>query len=151
MNIFSKKILSKEDLGILAAEIAGMELTTSGELRVVIRHHRHFTEWRRAIHEIALSEFRRLGMHHTRDHTGVLIFLLVSERRFHIIADEGIHAKVADGTWDAVAAGMSAHFRQGNFRQGISEAIAAVGTVLAREFPRTEGKGNELPDDVIEE
>jgi uncharacterized membrane protein len=151
MSLFSKKILSREDLQQLAAEIGTMERSTSGELRVVLRHHRHFTELKRPIHSIALREFRRLGMHHTKDRTGILIFLLVSERKFHIIADGGIHNKVEEGTWDGVAAGMSAHFKQGNFRQGVSEAIGTVGAILSMHFPRAAEKGNELPNEIIEE
>jgi uncharacterized membrane protein len=151
MKLFSKKILSREELQTLAAEIGKMEQSTTGEVRVVLRHHRHITERKRPLHEIALGEFRRLGMHHTKDRTGVLIFLLISERKFHIVADEGIHKKVEEGAWDSVAAAMSAHFKGGNFGQGISEAIRAVGMILATHFPRTAEKGNELPNDIIED
>lgn len=149
--MFEKKILSKDDLQTIASVIAEVEKQADGELRVVLRHHRHLTERKLSLHELALREFTRLGMHKTQHRNGILIFLLVSERRFQIIADEGIHTKVEDGTWEAVAATMSSHFRERNFRKGITEALRAVGEILSRHFPATGQKANELPNDVVEE
>ncbi len=151
MGHVGKKILSKEDLDALAGEIGAVEKKTSGEIRVVVRHRRHFTERRLSLHDLALREFTRLGMHKTAMRTGVLILLLVSERKFHIIADEGIHRLVPDGTWDEVASGMSAHFREGRFQQGIAEAVHRVGNLLAAHLPPVPGDTNELSNEVVEE
>ncbi len=151
MGIRTKRILTAQDLRELTAVIAEAEKETSGEIRVVVRHRRTWRERKLALHELALKEFHHLGMHKTRDRTGVLILLLLSERKFHIIADEGIHGKVAEGTWDRVAARMSAHFKEGKFLHGLSEAIRAVGNTLAGHFPRNPNDRNELPDQIIEE
>ncbi len=151
MGHVGKKILSKEDLHALASEIGAVEKKTSGEIRVVVRHHRHFSERRLSLHDLAYREFIRLGMHKTDLRTGILILLLVSEKKFHIIADEGIHRLVPDGTWDNVASGMSTHFREGHFRQGIAEAVHSVGDLLAAYLPPVPGESNKLSNDVIEE
>jgi uncharacterized membrane protein len=150
VNLFDKKILSKTDLESLAAAISDAEKTTSGEIRVVVRHHRHWKERKLSLHDLALNEFRRIGMEQTRDRTGVLILLLVSERQFQIIADEGIHTKVAEGTWDRIALSMSSHFREGKFAQGLTEAVRSVGAELAAHFPRKSDDTNELPNDIIQ-
>src|SRR5690242_15751416 len=97
----SKRILSDEDLRILSEKISEAETGTSGEIRVVVRHARHWKERSLTLHELALREFRRLNMHKTAGRTGVLILLLVSEKSFQIIGDEGIHAKVKEGTWES--------------------------------------------------
>ncbi len=146
-----RKILSREDLEALSAEIGTVESKTAGEIRIVVRHRRHFTERRLSLHDLALREFVRLGMHKTESRTGVLILLLVSEKKFHIIADEGIHRLVPEGTWDEVASAMSAHFREGRFRQGIAETVQKVGNLLAAHLPPVPGDTNELSNDVIEE
>jgi uncharacterized membrane protein len=151
MNIWYKKYLSKEDLQAIAAAIGEAEKTTSGEIRVVVRHRRHWGEGKLTVHEIALKEFYRLGMDKTRDATGVLIMVLFSKHQFHIVADRGINAKVADGTWDGIAHQMTNHFKKGSYREGICETVAKVGEILSGNFPRKEDDTNELSNEVIEE
>jgi uncharacterized membrane protein len=144
------KFLTKDDLQFLSDRIAGVEKKTSGEIRVVVRHRRRWNERSLTLHDLALGEFRQLGMEATPNRTGVLILLLLSERAFHIIADEGIHAKVQDGTWDEIASEMKTHFANGSFREGISSAIDRAGEVLAEHFPPDEGPGR-LSNDIVEE
>jgi uncharacterized membrane protein YgcG len=88
-------------------------------------------------HEIAVKEFHKLGMQHTKHRTGVLILLLFSKGKFEIIGDTGIHEKIADGTWEKIASRMGSHFQKGNFAAGLCEAVAEVGKVLTEHFPRT--------------
>jgi uncharacterized membrane protein len=144
-----KKYLSNDDLTSLATTIAEAEKNTSGEIRVVVRHRRRRNERKLSLHDLVLKEFYRLGMEKTRDRTGVLIMLLMSEHQFEIVADEGINAQVAEGTWDTLAARMSAHFREGKFRDGVAHAVRTVGEELAKHFPRKPDDTNELPDDII--
>lgn len=141
-------ILSEQEMHRVAKIISEKEKTTEGEIRIALREKRHWGEGKLPIHRLALKEFHRLGMHKTVRHSGILIFLLISERKFHIVADEGIHAKVAEGTWDTLAEGMSAHFREGKFCDGICAMVDAVGNILAKHFPVSYGKTNELPDDI---
>ena len=145
-----KRYLKKDDLKFLSGKIAGAEQRTNGEIRIVLRHRRHWNERSLSLHELALREFYHLGMHKTPHRTGVLILLLLAERKFQIIADEGIHAKVPDGTWDSIAAVMSEHFKKGNYRDGLAKASEAVGGVLARHVPRTDER-DRLSNDVVEE
>jgi len=145
---FLKKYLSQADLERIAARIGEVEREVSGEIRVSIRHRRHWRERKMSMHELAIHEFHRLKMHDTNERNGILILLLFNERKFHIVADEGIHKKVEDGTWDRIAGSMSSHFKRGNFCDGICDAVAAVGRVLQRHFPRKTDHGNELPDEV---
>jgi uncharacterized membrane protein len=150
MSILMKNILSKKELHDLAAVITKAEKTTSGEIRVVLRHKRRLKEKHLSVHDLALNEFYNLGMEKTRDKTGVLIFLLLSERVFHIAADEGIHAKVSEGTWDVIAEKMSHHFKQGKFFDGIVDAINKVASELSKYFPRKPDDTDELSNEIIE-
>ncbi len=150
MKFLLRKYLSEGDIKDITAKIAGVEDQTPGELRVGIRHRRQRREWKLSLHELALNEFTRLGMQRTKNRTGVLILLLLSERKFQIIADEGIHSRVEEGTWDRIAADMTSHFKDGNFRKGICAAIDAVGTELKRHFPRKPDDRNELPNEIVE-
>jgi uncharacterized membrane protein len=145
-----RRYLKRDDLKFLAEKISEAEQKTSGEIRVVLRHRRHRNEWSLSLHEFTLREFFHLGMHKTPQGTGVLILLLLSERKFQIIAGEGIHSRVPDGMWDSIGAAMSDHFKEGNFREGLAKAIGAVGAELSRHFPRTEDRDH-LSNDVLEE
>ena len=143
-----KQLFVKEDLDAIAAAIGEAEKTTAGEIRVSIRQRRKWREKHWTIEELARYEFHLLGMTKTKDRTGILIYLLLEDKKFFILADEGIHAKVEDGTWDRVAREMSDHFSQKNFRKGILHGIASVGSELATFFPRKSDDTNELPNDV---
>jgi uncharacterized membrane protein len=143
-----KQMFTKEDLAAIASAIGKAEKTTAGEIRVSIRQRRKWREKKRTIEELARNEFRLLGMTKTKDRTGILIFLLLEDRKFFILADDGIHAKVENGTWNKIANEMSDHFSQKNFRLGIIHGVQSVGKELSKFFPRKSDDRNELPDDV---
>jgi uncharacterized membrane protein len=143
-----KNLFTKEDLAAIAAAISETEKTTSGEIRVSIRQKHRWRERKLSIEEMARREFHDLGMTKTKDQTGILIFLLMDERKFFILADEGIHTKVEESTWTKIAEEISSHFSKKNFHQGIIHGVQAVGKVLSRFFPRKANDINELPNDV---
>ncbi|RPI04625.1 MAG: TPM domain-containing protein [Ignavibacteriae bacterium] len=143
-----KQILSNEDLTAIASAIGTAEKTTAGEIRVSIRQKRKWRERKQSLEELARQEFHMLGMTKTKDRTGILVFLLLEDKKFYILADEGIHSQVADGVWDTIAKEMSEHFSQKNFRLGIVHGVQSVGAELSKYFPRKSDDTNELPDDV---
>ena len=144
-----KKFFSQEDLKAIADAIGEAEKTTLGEIRVDVRQRRNWLERKLSIEAMARREFHKLKMTRTPQRTGILIFLLLQDRAFYILADEGIHRKVEDGTWDAVAKEMSEHFSQKNFQSGIIHGVKRVGEILTRHFPENpKDKQNELPNDV---
>lgn len=145
---FTPDPLTNAELKQIADAISDAERNTSGEIRVSIRKRRTLKERKLSLHELAVRNFFQLGMDKTKEKTGVLIFLSLSDRAFQIIGDEGIHKRVPDGHWDRLASGMTAHFKERRFCQGICEVVKEIGTTLAREFPQKEGDINELPNDV---
>ena len=63
--------------------------------------------------------------------------------------DDGIHARVGQAFWDDLVAAMSAHFRRGEFTEGLVFGIGAAAEQLAIHFPYDAKQDvNELPDDV---
>ncbi len=143
-----KNLLTKEDLAAIVTAIGEAENTTAGEIRVSVRQKRRWRERKLSIEEMARQEFRNLGMARTKDKTGILIFLLMEEKKFYIFADEGIYAKVETSTWDKIAEDMSSQFSKKNFQQGIIKAVEEVGRVLSQFFPRKADDINELPNTV---
>jgi uncharacterized membrane protein len=148
---FIEQVLSAEDRDAISNAIHSAEQQTRGEIKVVVRERRHLQERRLSLEKLALKEFHRLRLSKTRDRTGILFFLLLDERKFHIVADEGIHRKVSDGTWEQVADSMSSDFRGGKFREGIVRGVEHVGRILSEAFPRKADDKNEISDKVVVE
>jgi uncharacterized membrane protein len=124
--------------------IQDAERLTSGEIRVSVAPF----FWGR-LRAAAERAFSRLGMTATRDRNGILLFIVPSRRRFVVLGDEGIHAKVGPEFWSDVTQAMSERFRTGDFTGGLIHGIETVGRELATHFPYDAATAvNELPDDV---
>jgi putative membrane protein len=100
------------------------------------------------VHEAALAAFTRHGLHHTRDGTGILIFLSLLERRVEILADRGIHAKVGESFWKIEAQKLVLGIREGRAAHGLESVIRDMGGKLAEHFPRAADDTNELSDEL---
>ena len=99
--------------------------------------------------ERAIEVFSHLRVWDTEHNNGVLIYLLLADRDVEIVADRGVHAKLGQSTWEAVCRDMEAAFRRGQFEEGVIDGIRNVGAHLARHYPHTGTKINELPDKPV--
>jgi len=135
------KLIDKERV---RKAIVEAEKQTSGEICVSVAHF----FWGR-VRPKAERAFRRLGMANTRLRNGILFFIVPARKRFVVLGDEGIHAKVGQDFWDGIAAGLADHFRKGEFQEGLLAGIQAAATGLAAHFPYEPATDvNELPDDL---
>lgn len=100
--------------------------------------------------EAAFTAFYRHGLAHTRDRTGVLIFISIFERKVRVIADEGIHAKVGEESWKKAVAIIIEGFRRGRATDAVCDALAHCGKLLAEHFPRKGGDTDELENLIVE-
>jgi uncharacterized membrane protein len=99
--------------------------------------------------ERAIEVFSLLGIWDTEHNSGVLIYLLLADRRVEIVADRGIHARVGPGGWEALCRDMEAAFRSDRYEQGAITCIGAVAQHLSRHFPSHGHAHNELPDTPV--
>ena len=133
-----------DDARVVAA-IREAESRCRAEIRV------HVTDEPVADVEAAAAiTFEKLGMTQTAERNGVLIYVAPETQRFAVLGDAGIHGASEPGFWSAVTATMQPLFREGRFTDGVVAGVLAVGTQLARVFPRREGDTdrNELSDAV---
>ena len=86
------------------------------------------------------------GLVETRERTGILIFVSLLEHRVVVLADRGIHARVAEGTWDGVVARIVTGIRAGRAEEGLADGIRACGEILAGRLPGRPDDRNELPN-----
>src|SRR5512137_95160 len=117
-----RRLLKAVDVERVKAAIAAAERQTSGEVRVSVA--RFFWGGVRGAAERA---FARLGMARTKDRNGVLFFIVPARKKFVVLGDVGIHAKVGQEFWECVARLMSEHFRKGEFTEGLVAAIGEAG------------------------
>jgi len=145
MTVHTRHQLMKTiDVDRVKAAIAEAERATSGEVRVSVA--RYF--WG-PVRPAAEHAFARLGMSKTKDRNGILFFIVPARKKFVVLGDEGIHAKVGQEFWDCVAGLMADHFRKGEFTEGLVRAIGEAGRQLAEHFPYDASYDiNELADDV---
>lgn len=141
--IFPPKVLAAIEQSIKAGEA-----THSGQLRFVVEGALDGKPLFRdqSARERALDIFSHLRVWDTAHNNGVLIYLLLADRDFEIVADRGIDAKVGAAGWEKICAGMEADFKAGNFEAGVIGGIEAVSRQLAAHFPRHGAGRNELPD-----
>ena len=86
-------------------------------------------------HRRASEQFLVQNLHTTAGRTGVLIFVSVAERHAEILADNGIHAKVPEGTWQEIVDSLTREISLGHPAEGFVQAIERVGQHLSQAFP----------------
>ena len=99
--------------------------------------------------ERAIDWFARLRVWDTEHNSGVLIYLLLADRRVEIVADRGIHSKVGTAAWEAICGEMQQEFARGQFERGVVLGLRATGDLLATHFPLSGEDPNELPDKPV--
>jgi uncharacterized membrane protein len=135
--------LAEADLDAVTRAIGAAELRTSAEIRVHLDHRCPGEPMARAV-----TVFEHLGMHRTAARHGVLIYVSVGDHKLAVLGDQGIHERVGQVYWERLVDAVLAHFREERPRDGLLHAVAEVGAVLARHFPRRPGDVNELSDQV---
>lgn len=146
---FITKYFSKEELDSITDYIAETEKYTSGEIRICFRNKIARADRNLTTRELALKEFHKLGMHNTKDKTGILLYILFNDRKFEIVADEGINAKISDEKWSVITNHLINEFKSGNYKSGVIKALDEIKEVLVKEFPRKAGDKNELSNDIV--
>lgn len=96
--------------------------------------------------ERAKEVFALRGVWNTEENNGVLIYVLLADRRVDIVADRGIDARVGASEWERICHMMESHFREGRYEEGAVAGVAAVSELLERHYPASGEGRNELSD-----
>lgn len=99
---------------------------------------------------LAHAQFYEQGVHLTREHSGVLLFVSMAEHYVEIVADQGIHEKIGQQRWQAIVDGFTAKVRAGDVTGGFVAAITACGEAMAEHYPAQPHDTDELSDGLIE-
>jgi uncharacterized membrane protein len=141
--------VNDDELLRITNKIREYEKLTAGEICVSIKEHKKFLQRRKSVADLAKQEFARLGIGKTRDKTGILIYIILEERQFYVLADSAINDKVTEDTWHKIKDEMQEFFIKGMFAKGILHGVEATGKVLSEHFPVKPDDTNEISDRVI--
>ena len=86
----------------------------------------------RRVSQRAAEAFLSEEVFHTRDRTGILIFVSLLERKVLVVGDAGINAKVQAQDWEDVVGRVVSGIRAGRPADGLIDAIRQSGALLER-------------------
>ena len=150
----ARSAIPPELLDSLSEQVKRSESGHSGEIRIFVEaglplsYLKRQTSMAQITRERALAMFGKLRVWDTAHNNGVLIYLLLAERRIEIVADRGLNERVAPDTWQNLVQGMRAAFKAGDFESGLTQAVQEVSALLKQHFALQAGQTNpnELPD-----
>ncbi len=137
----AKEIFSDQDLKEISAAINTFEGRTSGEIVISFNTSSHNQPYKSA-----KRIFEKAKLHQTKERNATLIVLFLSEQKFAVYGDVGIHEKVPKNFWEETVDDMRTQFGQGNMREGLLAGIHKLGENLAKYFPVSDDDQNELSD-----
>jgi uncharacterized membrane protein len=135
-------------LDAIQREIAAQERCHGGQVCFVVEGELHTAQlWRDVdARTRARQLFAQQGVWNTEHNNGVLIYLLLAERRVEIVADRGIDARVPAGDWTRIVASMETLLRDSRHEEAALAGVRGVSELIAAHFPAISGGANELPD-----
>jgi uncharacterized membrane protein len=138
-------------LDAIQRAIAGSESRHRGEICFVVEAELTSAQlWAEVdSRQRARQVFAMQGVWNTEENNGVLLYVLLADRKVEIVADRGVAAAVPQTEWEAICAAMQAEFRTGRFEQGAVRGVEAAAAILERHFPSSGPGRNELPDRPI--
>jgi uncharacterized membrane protein len=140
--------LPKRSMNAIETAIRESEKLHMGELRFVVESS---LEWQDLFagltsRERALQVFSQLRIWDTEQNSGVLIYLLLADRRIEIVADRGINSRVDKVKWINICQDIESQLRLGNFESGVLLGVSEITDLLQQNFPAQAHNPNDLPD-----
>ena len=137
----------------LQSYVHASESRHSGQIRICVEASLPLSYlWRNASsHQRAVTLFGKLRVWDTEHNNGVLIYLLLAERRIELVADRGLNHKVTQAEWQQILDGLGGALKAGRIEEGLTQALAEVSTLMVAHFPHVAGEidPNELSDELM--
>jgi uncharacterized membrane protein len=145
-----RRTFPADSLQRIAEAVARDESRHAGELCFAVEAALPWTALRagQSARSRAAEVFSRLRVWDTDANTGVLIYLLLADRRIEILADRGLDGRISPEQWRGVCLLMEERMRAGEPEAAAQAGVAAAGDLLAAHVPRgaDDPNPNELPD-----
>ncbi|MFN0200369.1 MAG: TPM domain-containing protein [Bacteroidia bacterium] len=96
----------------------------------------------------ARATFQKVGIHHTRAETGVLVYISIFEKSVHILPDRYVQSVIPQSIWQKMQEELNQVFTSKNPRQLILTALDNVKGDFAYYLPIQSDDVNELPETI---
>lgn len=97
----------------------------------------------------AANFFHTCGLRRTKDATGVLIYVSLFEHRAVVLADDNAMKALQEAQLKEICDILVEGFKRDEGTEGITQAIARLGQILAESLPRQADDHNELPNGLV--
>jgi uncharacterized membrane protein len=146
-----RRAFSHSTLKAIESAVATSETQHRGQVRFVVEAELTTSQlWAEVTpRQRAVDVFSGLRVWDTEENNGVLIYVLLADRKVEIVADRGIHKHVGDERWRAICKELEHHYRKGDFATGSLTAIEKIGAELTHYFPANGAHRNEQSDKPI--
>jgi uncharacterized membrane protein len=135
-------------LDAIQREVAAQEKRHRGEICFVVEAELTTGQlWRDLDSRARAREvFALQGVWNTEENNGVLVYVLLADRRVEIVADRGIDSKVSAGEWQSICRAMEKLFSEDRYEEGAIAGVRLASELLERHFPAGGVERNELGD-----
>lgn len=146
-----KNMFSKESMNRIEKAIKESEHLHNGQICFVVETNLDLLEilHGKSGRKRALEVFSQLRIWDTEKNNGVLIYLLLADHDFEIVADRGIHQCVGNAIWEFVSDDMEVHFKRHQFEQGVLHGIEKITELMQQYYPPQLEQYNELPNSPV--
>lgn len=107
------------------------------------------SDMKEEVEEAAIKAFYFRNINQTADHTGILLYISLFERKVRVIADKGINGKVDQEVWQEIVDTIVRGIRSKEPAGAIVAAVDRCGEILAGYFPLKADDRNELGNSLI--
>ena len=83
----------------------------------------------------AINWFSDLRVWDTEENSGILLYLLLAERKIEIVADRGISKLVEQAKWNQICEQLHDHLGADQVVEGVSQALQQFGDLLRLHYP----------------
>ncbi len=141
-----RRYFKKADRHAIEEAIRQAETKHGGEIVIVIETARPLGDVlkRISVRRRAENFFASQRVWDTQENCGILIYLLLSERKIELIADRGIAAKVPHDTWQQLLSNIQPLLQNHQGSLAIQQIIQQLNDLLQQYFPGTPNDPNEL-------
>jgi len=100
-------------------------------------------DWRAEI------EFSERILNKTENHTGVLLYVSLMERRAVLLADASVKNLCPEETWSQTLQSLLVNLRQKGLTEALEETLLDIGKILSEKLPLEKNDQNEISDRLI--